>query len=911
MAEPRPPVTIIIPVYRGLADVERCLASVRRHAISDEDPPGDFELLIINDASPEPQVAALLRDLDASAWPMPVTVVHHERNLGFVATVNEGFRGAAHDVVVLNADTVVTAGWLTALQDVACSGPDVATVTPLSGFGSICTLPASVRERFGLNGEAPLVDDCAAFVAASSLALHPEVITGVGFCLYVTRRAIDLVGPLDEAAFGTGYGEEVDFCLRASALGLRHVVADEVFVHHRGGGSFGAEARVERMAAASEVLHRRYPSFDTANRAERRANPLAVSFAALELGLHQRNTDRLHVLHVLHSSPAMLGGTEQHVMALIEGLSAEMDASILYFVNGGFVLRTMWWGPGGERTQHEFLLPGVHSNVAKVFDEAAAQALAVALELFDIDAVHLQNIVGHSLAPLEVLRDFDGPVVCSVRDLYLACPHHWLLTPDLQPCGIPEDLGICAECLPSTRGLERSDLEEFRAFVTARLDVVDHWVFASQSACDYLLRVYDIASERIVVIEHGSLVASRPDRVIDRSLIFDEPLRLGFVGVGWPKKGLDVVNGVADALAGTSVEVHHFGKLRAPASPSLRTHGPYDNALLPELLVRSGIQVVLLPVPFAETFGHVLTEAFVAGLPVIGTSYGALGERIRDHQAGWTVDPADGASIVALVENLDASRAEILRATKAAHRVPVHTVAETAHRYAALYRSGPPGRVHAPEGDTPMNEEVEGLRRHLRALALVNRRLHAQVADLQPSKAQVKERAASVPLAPIVLDPGARSAAHHGTDLPTMTTTSGSQPHLTRRSDGLVFLVDSDGRRKVKSGLLAAALEMELGPMELEGESGYGRAGDALPLEILVGPTCPPYVIVGGLRMTLRGLPVPRAVDAAEEARYPEGKTLDLARANVARSRSVQRDPSDFGSQVKRVLRGVKRRISK
>ena len=43
------------------------------------------------------------------------------------------------------------------------------------------------------------------------------------------------------------------------------------------------------------------------------------------------------------------------------------------------------------------------------------------------DAVHIQNLIDHSLAPLAVLADFDGPVVCSVRDLYLACPHHWLL----------------------------------------------------------------------------------------------------------------------------------------------------------------------------------------------------------------------------------------------------------------------------------------------------------------------------------------------------------------------------------------------------------------------------------------------------------------------------------------------------
>ena len=908
MTDERPPVTVIIPVYRGIEDVRRCLASVRRHARVPEGSPGsaEFALLIIDDASPEPEVVAFLQDLDVAAWPVPVTVVHHEVNLGFVATVNEGFRSTNNDVLVLNADTVVTAGWLEALRTVATSEPGIATVTPLTGFGSICTLPNSVCERFGLASDAPLVDECAAFVAQWSLALHPSVITGVGFCLYVTRAAIDLVGPLDEAAFGTGYGEEVDFCLRASERGLRHLVADEAFVHHRGGGSFGAEARATRMAAASKVLHARYPAFDAANRAERRQDPLAVTFAALELGLHERDLNRLHVLHVLHSPPAMLGGTEQHVMALIGALSVEMDASILYFVNGGFILRTVWRGPDGADVQHEFLLPGEHRNVAKVFDAVAAEALLVALDLFDFDAVHLQNIVGHSLAPLEVLRDFAGPVVCSVRDLYLACPHHWLLTPDLQPCGIPEDLDICATCLPAARGLERSDLQEFRTFVSDHLDVVDHWVFASQSACDYLLRAYDLPADRMVVIEHGSLVEPTADRAIDRSLIFDEPLRLGFVGVGWAKKGLGAVNDLAEALAGTPIEVHHFGKLRAVASSELQTHGPYDNAQLSGLLADAGIQVVLLPAPFAETFGHVLTEALVAGLPVIGTTYGALGERIRRHQAGWTVDPDDAPEILELVHNLDRARAEILRATEAARRVPVQTVAQTAHRYALLYSSGVRHPAHALAGDLAMtgantdDQEADQLRRHLRASALVNRQLHARLAELQPSKAQLKARAASVP-PPIP----------HETDLPTMSTTSGTQPHLTRRSDGLVFLVDADGRRKVKSGLLAAALEVEFGPVQTEGESGYGRAGDAASLEVLVGPSGEPFLVIGGRRMPLRGLPSPRTVDAAEIARYPEGKTLDVARANVARAKAEPASASDFGSQVKRVLRGLKRKISK
>ncbi len=52
---------------------------------------------------------------------MPVTVLHNRDNLGFAATVNRGLERTPGDVVVLNADTVVTAGWLDRLADAALS----------------------------------------------------------------------------------------------------------------------------------------------------------------------------------------------------------------------------------------------------------------------------------------------------------------------------------------------------------------------------------------------------------------------------------------------------------------------------------------------------------------------------------------------------------------------------------------------------------------------------------------------------------------------------------------------------------------------------------------------------------------------------------------------------------------------
>jgi len=698
----RPPhaVTVIIPVYRGIDDVARCLESVFRHARGTMIP---FELVVIDDASPEDDVREYVSGLTSESTPVAVDVLRNTENLGFVKTVNRGLRQAGGDVVILNADTAVTAGWLDRLAAVAAHD-DVATVSPLTNDGSICTLPRSIINAFALDGPEPRVDECASFVAGHSLRLFPEVISGVGFCMYTTRQALDLCGHLDEGAFGLGYGEEVDFCLRATRLGLRHLVDDSTFVYHRGSGSFGERQR-EMSARAQTILDERYPFFRPTNTKERSHDPLRVPFAALELGLHERDSARPHVLQVMHSPPGATGGTEKFVQSLMEALHDEWDFSTLYPTASGFGLRTFWNVGSGDPVQEEFLLPGAPVQVTQVHDEVAGMAVTTALDMFDFDAVHIHNLVGHSLSPLAALTEFRGPVLSSVHDLFLACPNFSLLYRKEEPCGVPEDLSYCQRCLeviavspmpgsPMIGNLSVEYLGEFRASVGEHLDVVDHWVFASQSAADYLLRVYEPEEARIEIIEHGSPIhLTRRRREPDEELILDEPLRLAFVGLGWSKKGLAIVNELADRFRDSSVEIHHFGDLKEPGSTNIVTHGPYDNECLPELLHRAGIQIVLLPGPYAETFGIVMTEALVAGIPVIGARYGALGERIRASGAGWTIDPMDSEGVRELIVRLDLARDEILRATREVLAIPLETVADTAHRYADLYRNPPHVRV--------------------------------------------------------------------------------------------------------------------------------------------------------------------------------------------------------------------------
>jgi glycosyltransferase involved in cell wall biosynthesis len=105
---PTATVSIVIPVYNALEHVVACLHSVAKHT----DVP--FRLVIINDGSPDPDIAPFVAELDGAT--ASVAAVNRQDNLGFARTVNEGFaRSIATDVVLLNSDTQVTPRWLSKL----------------------------------------------------------------------------------------------------------------------------------------------------------------------------------------------------------------------------------------------------------------------------------------------------------------------------------------------------------------------------------------------------------------------------------------------------------------------------------------------------------------------------------------------------------------------------------------------------------------------------------------------------------------------------------------------------------------------------------------------------------------------------------------------------------------------------
>lgn len=219
---------VVIPVYNAAAELDRCLQTVQATV------PSATEVLVIDDASPDPVVADVLRTWLGRGGP-GWRFLRNAENRGFVRTANHGMRLCQGDVVLLNSDTEVTRGWLQGLGRCLASDPAIATATPWTNNGEIVSLP-----RFCAANPAPAdAEAVAAVIAGAAPARYPDLPTAVGFCMAVARRAIDRIGLFDEALFGRGYGEENDYSMRARDAGMRNVLCDDVYVVHLGGRSFG------------------------------------------------------------------------------------------------------------------------------------------------------------------------------------------------------------------------------------------------------------------------------------------------------------------------------------------------------------------------------------------------------------------------------------------------------------------------------------------------------------------------------------------------------------------------------------------------------------------------------------------------------------------------------------------------
>nr|WP_245214938.1 glycosyltransferase [Pararoseomonas indoligenes] len=631
----RVPVSVVIPIYNAASELARCIESVVRHTT------GAARLILIDDASPQPEVSEVLE-----RWRgRPGIEIHgNTGNLGFTRTANRGIALAGRDdVVLLNSDTAVGPGWLDGLRAAARSGPRTGTATAVSNNAGAFSVP-----EFNLDNPMPAwfgVDDMARLVRGAALPLLPVVPTGHGFCLYIRRECLDAVGAFDEAAFPRGYGEENDFCMRAARAGFENVLDDRTFVWHLRSASFGSE-KVTLNAQGRAVLEERYPEYQFLTRMFL-TDPamLAMRWRVRRAVQHALTDGVIPCPRVLFVISTESGGTPQTNRDLMGALSDRYESWLLRCDSRTLTLsRHADAGSGGADTVIETISleraiePATHRSAE--YDRHVANLIL----RHGFELVHIRHIAWHGLGLPQICRRLGVPVVLSFHDFYMACPVTKLLDAEGRFCGGPctdGEADCTAELWPagSVPPLRHRFVHRWQAMMAETILACDAFVTTSPSARDTMLRNFpDLAERDFRVIPHGrtfqrqEMLASEPN--------LDERLRVLVPGNISAAKGSELIAAMAALDRGREVEFHVLGAVdrHLAEAPGIILHGRYnrDEFATRVAEIRPHFAAILSLWP--ETYCHTLTECWAVGLPVVATSEGALAERIGASGGGWLLD---------------------------------------------------------------------------------------------------------------------------------------------------------------------------------------------------------------------------------------------------------------------------------
>jgi GT2 family glycosyltransferase/SAM-dependent methyltransferase/glycosyltransferase involved in cell wall biosynthesis len=627
-------VDIIVPVFNGRDFLEPLFRSITANTRM------PYRVIIVDDCSTDPAVPETLRNWATEL--SDVLVLRNSENLGFVGSVN---KAVAHVksafFVLLNSDVEVPPGWLDRLIQPLLDDERVASATPFSNAATICSFPEMPADNALYLELSPItIDDAFSRVVASPHTI--SIPTGIGFCMALRTGVVSEIGMFDPI-FGRGYGEENDWCMRAAAAGYRHVLACNLFVYHKHGGSFPTEEKQRLVEKNLKTLADRYPRYHSVIREHINLDPAKAirELVRIKLAAELDGGVSLVVDHRLG------GGANKYRESLVKSLVDSAKSVIELFVsaedNGDLEFSVH---SAGEQVR--FSLPGV-------------QGIKAFFDAIRIREIICNNLVG-SPVPLSMVRELrtlaernDLPMTIMVHDFHAICPSYTLIDSKGEYCGVPSEIRICQDCIGRIPKFiaqhmpDEVDMISWRTEWLGLLKCATEIRCFSESSRGIVGRAYPEVLEKCTVVPHR--VDFRPSRI---PVVPQGQIKcIGVVGgINYPK-GRGVLEKLARYIEAKklSYRVCVIGDLDTTV-PGISSTGRYEAEHLPELTEGLGINVFLVPSIWPETFSYVTSELITLQLPIVCFDIGAPAERVRNYAKGRVLNSHEPEDILRCVDEL-------------------------------------------------------------------------------------------------------------------------------------------------------------------------------------------------------------------------------------------------------------------
>lgn len=221
-----PKVSIIVLTYNNLAFNKQCIDSILHKTAY-----GRYELIIVDNASTD-GTREYLEELQSREVPN-LKVILNDQNKGFAGGNNIGIKAAEGNyILLLNNDTVVSRGWLTALIKHLENNPEYGMCNPVTNsIGNESMVRAHYKNILEMQEFA---------YAYTALHMDQEYSKTDRLPLFATairKETIDKVGILDDS-YKVGMFEDDDYTERVLQGGFKITIAEDAFIHHINNGSF-------------------------------------------------------------------------------------------------------------------------------------------------------------------------------------------------------------------------------------------------------------------------------------------------------------------------------------------------------------------------------------------------------------------------------------------------------------------------------------------------------------------------------------------------------------------------------------------------------------------------------------------------------------------------------------------------
>jgi GT2 family glycosyltransferase/SAM-dependent methyltransferase len=598
-----------------------------------------YRLILINDASPEVEITEYLRSLTDTNH---VIIIENAENLGFTATVNHGMTMSdENDVLLLNSDTEVANDWLDKLIAQAYSDQRVGTVTPFSNNATICNYPTLSGMQELPPGESVQSLDRA--FASANLRRNIEIPTAVGFCMYIRRDCLNEVGLFDVETFGKGYGEENDFCLRATNHGWKHLLAADTFVFHEGEVSF-QEGSNPRKKRAMGILRKRYPDYEasvTRHIISNEAYPLRIAATAARF----RKGHIPVVLQILH---AYGGGTEKNVIDLRK---KHIDDSRQLIINPAVT------ESGDAALQIRSGDPLDSLNLCLPTDDE--ELLTDIIKSFGVSLVHIHHVIGYSFNLHKLIQKLGVPFYLTIHDYLLACPYIYMNPTGQKYCGEPEPYK-CNQCISMQYPNGANDIIWWRESHSWMLNDASVVICPTHDVAKRCKRYF--ANANYLVVAHESSETDKVNDIKVPQLQQHEPIRIALLGALARHKGLELFAETLRIAENNNsmfqFQLIGYAETGLPHVPAklFQQSGHYQDSELQVKIDAFDPHLILFISACPETYSYTLSAALKSKRPVMAVNLGAFAERISARSWSWIIEWE--ISPIQLVEKLNKIRSE-------------------------------------------------------------------------------------------------------------------------------------------------------------------------------------------------------------------------------------------------------------